>query len=197
MKKISTVIVLVLLAAVAVKAQDFKKFRVGVGAGYAMPGGEGSGGGLVFDIEPGYRINDKILANLRYEAAAIIRGTADATSASFDIAGIGSYTLNGQYYLMDGNFRPYVGLGFGMYKIAAASVDANSGGGGVSESAGSKFGFYPRIGFDAGHFTINLDYNIVGNTEAVITSGTTTTNTEFKNSYIGIRLGGYFGGGRK
>jgi hypothetical protein len=196
MKKISTVVVLILLAAVAVNAQEYKKFRVGTGIGYAMPGGEGSGGGILWALEPGYRVNDKILANFRYEAAAIIRGTVDATSASFDIAGIGSYTVNGQYYLMDGGFRPYVGLGLGMFSIAAASVEGNSSGGSVSETAGTKFGFYPRLGFDARHFTINIDYNFIPNTEATITSGTTSTTTEFKNSYIGIRVGGFFGGGR-
>ena len=197
MKKISTVLVLVLFTAVAVHAQEFKKFRVGTGLGYAMPGGSGAGGGILWALEPGYRVNDQILAQLRIEGALIVRGTVDETSASFDIAGISSYTVNGQYYLMDGNFRPYVGLGIGMFSIAAASVSGSSSGGGVSETAGTKFGFYPRLGFDAGHFTLNLDYNFVPNTEAVITSGTTSTTTEFKNSYIGIRVGGYFGGGRK
>jgi outer membrane protein W len=197
MKKITTVVCLMMIVALSASAQEYKKFRVGTGLGYAIPGGSGAGGGISFTIEPGYRVNDKILANLRWEAAAIVRGTVDETSASFDVAGIGSYTVNGQYYLMDGGFRPYVGVGFGMYNIAAASVDGGSNGGGVSETAGTKFGFYPRLGFDAGHFTLNLDYNIVGNTEAVVTTGTTPTKTEFKNSYIGIRIGGYFGGGRK
>ncbi len=197
MKKITTVLCLVLFVAVAAHAQEYKKFRVGTGLGYAMPGGSGSGGGLLYTIEPGYRVNDKLLVNLRIEGALVVRGTVDETSADFDIAGISSYTLNGQYYLMDGGFRPFVGAGFGTYKIASASVSGGTSGGGVAESAGSKIGFYPRIGFDAGHFTLNIDYNIVGNTKAVISSGTTTTNTEFKNSYIGIRIGGYFGGGKK
>jgi outer membrane protein W len=197
MKKITMFVGLMLIAAVAVNAQEYKKFRVGTGLGYAIPGGSGAGGGISWTLEPGYRVNDQILANFRYEAAAIIRGTVDETSASFDVAGIGSYTVNGQYYLMSGGFRPYVGVGLGMFSIAAASVDGGSNGGGVSETAGTKFGFYPRIGFDAGHFTLNLDYNIVGNTKAIVTTGTGNTTTEFKNSYIGIRVGGYFGGGRK
>jgi hypothetical protein len=197
MKKITSVLCFVLLAAVAVNAQEYKKFRVGTGLGYAMPGGKGSGGGVLYAIEPGYRINDQILANFRIEGAAIIRGTVDETSASFDIAGISSYSLNGQYYLMNGGFRPFVGVGLGMFSIAAAKVEGNSSGGGVSETAGTKFGFYPRLGFDAGHFTLNIDYNFVPNTKAVISGGTTPVSTEFKNSYIGIRLGGYFGGGKK
>lgn len=197
MKKITSVLCFILLAAVAVNAQEYKKFRVGTGLGYASASGKGASGGVLWALEPGYRINDQILANLRIEGALIVRGTADETSASLDIAGISSYTLNGQYYLMNGGFRPFVGVGFGMFSIAAASLDAGTSGGSISETAGTKFGFYPRLGFDAGHFTLNIDYNIVGNTKAVITSGTGTTNTEFKNSYIGVRLGGYFGGGKK
>jgi outer membrane protein W len=198
MKKITSVLCLVLFVAVAANAQEFKKFRVGVGAGYAMPSGEGAGGGVMWALEPGYRVNDQILANLRIEGAAIIRGTADATSASFDIAGVRSYTVNGQYYFNNNNFRPFVGVGFGIFSLAAAKFESNSGGtSGSSATAESKFGFYPRLGFDAKHFTVNLDYNFIPNTEAVISTGNGTVNTEFKNSYIGIRVGGYFGGGRK
>lgn len=197
MKKITTVLCFVLLGTLAVQAQEYKKFRVGTGLGYAIPGGKGAGGGISWTLEPGYRVSDQILAQLRIEGAAIIRGTVDETSASFDIAGISSYTLNGQYYLMSGGFRPYVGVGLGMFSIAAAKVDGGTSSGGVAETAGTKFGFYPRLGFDAGHFTLNFDYNFIPNTKAVIATGSTPVNTEFKNSYIGIRVGGYFGGGRK
>lgn len=190
MKKISTVLFFILLTAVAVKAQEFKKFRVGVGAGYAMASGKGSGGGVLFTVEPGYRLMDNVLLNLRWESAAVIRGTVNDTGASFDVAGIGSYTLNGQYYFSNENFRPFVGLGLGFYKLAAVSVSASSGGStSTAAAAESKFGFYPRLGFDAKHFTLNLDFNIIPNT--------TVGSNEFKNSYIGIRVGGYFGGGRK
>jgi outer membrane protein W len=189
MKKLSTVLCVILFAAMAVNAQELKTFRVGVGAGYAKPGGAGSGGGVLFTIEPGYRITDQILVNLRWESAAVVRGTVNDTGADLSVAGIGSYTLNGQYYLSDNSFRPFVGLGFGMYKLAAVSVSGSSTGGSTAAAAESKIGFYPRIGFDAKHFTLNLDYNFIPNT--------TAGAYEFKNSYIGIRLGGYFGGGRK
>ncbi|HYG00845.1 MAG TPA: outer membrane beta-barrel protein [Chryseosolibacter sp.] len=180
----------IMLTSSVLKAQDeFKKFRVGIGLGYAMASGKGSSGGVLFDIEPGYRITDQILVNLRYENAVIVRGSATETEVDLDAAGIGSYTLNGQYYFGSDMFRPYVGLGFGLYSLAAISVNAGSTGGGADVSAENKFGVYPRVGFDFRHFTMNLDYNIIPNT-------TGEAGTEFKNSYIGIRIGGYFGGGR-
>jgi len=196
-KRIGLLLVLVLSVAV-VKAQEFKKFRVGIGAGYAMPSGEGAGGGVMWALEPGYRVTDQILANLRIEGAAIIRGTADATSASLDVAGVRSYTLNGQYFFTTNNFRPFVGVGFGIYSLAAAKFEGNSNGvSGASASSASKFGFYPRLGFEYRHFVVNLDYNLIPNTQATISSSNGTVDTEFKNSYLGIRIGGYFGGGRK
>ena len=69
--------------------------------------------------------------------------------------------------------------------------DGNNGGDVELSESESKFGFYPRIGFDAGHFTIALEYNMIPATKVEGIDG------EFKNSYLGIRIGGFFGGGRK
>lgn len=186
MKRILTVAMLVLLTAAGSMAQEYKAFRVGIGLGYANASGKGAKGGVLWALEPGYRVNDQILANLRIEGAVIGRGYADETSASVDVAALGSYTLNGQYYFNNNNFRPFVGVGFGMFSLAAVSVSASTGGGSTEAvAAANKIGFYPRVGFDAGHFTLNLDYNIVPETAGI------------KNSYLGIRLGGFIGGGRK
>jgi outer membrane protein W len=186
MKRISTVLLLIVLTAATAVAQEYKAFRVGVGLGYANASGKGAKGGVLWALEPGYRVTDQILANLRIEGAVIARGSATETEISLDIAALGSYTLNGQYYFNNNNFRPYVGVGFGMFSLAAASVDVSAGGGSQEVvAAANKIGFYPRIGFDAGHFTVNLDYNIVPETAGI------------KNSYLGIRIGGFFGGGKK
>jgi hypothetical protein len=191
-KKITIMRSLMLLTAAAVLGQDFKKFRVGVGGGYAHPGGEGAKGGVLFYVEPGYRVNDMIIANLRMEFAGMVRGAGSATSGELDVATTGSYTVNGQYYFSNENFRPFVGAGFGIYKLASGSVAFDNSGSTtttVNVSAESKIGFYPRIGFDMRHFTVSIDYNIISPTEA----GT----YEIKNSYLGVRIGGFFGGGRK
>jgi outer membrane protein W len=190
MKKILTVAVVILLATAAANAQEFKKFRVGVAAGYAMPGGEGAKGGVCFAVEPGYRISDQLILGLRLESAVIVRGFSEDLGAGFDVdvAGIGSYTVNGQYYFSNESFRPFVGAGLGLYSLAAVKVDVSGFGSGEAAAAESKFGFYPRVGFDAGHFTLQLEYNLI--------PATKVDGGEFKNSYLGIKIGGYFGGGR-
>lgn len=185
---------LLLITVTAANAQEFKKFRVGVGAGYAIPGGNGAKGGVLFTIEPSYRISDQILLGLRWESAALIRGYSESVPDGIDlnIAAIGSFAASGQYYFSNEGFRPFVGAGLGLFTLAAIKYDDGSGSGtttiGTSES---KFGFFPRVGFDAGHFTLAIDYNIIPATKIDGDDGS------FKNSYIGIRVGGFFGGGKK
>ncbi|MEX2233702.1 MAG: outer membrane beta-barrel protein [Cyclobacteriaceae bacterium] len=192
MKRISTVLLLILVTAAGAAAQEFNPFKLGVGLGYAMPGGEGAGGGVLFAIEPAYRVNDAIAVGFRMEWAAVIRGLSTSID-SYDAsaAAIGSYTVNGNYYFSNGNFRPYVGAGVGLFTLAAAAVEASGTGGSAGAAAESKIGFYPRVGFDAGHFNISIDYNIIGKTTFE------GSDLEMKNSYIGIRIGGFFFGGRK
>lgn len=80
--------------------------------------------------------------------------------------------------MSNNNFRPYVGLRFGLFCMAAVSIDDGGSSVEVAESA-NEFGVYSRIGFDAGHFTFNIDYNILPRTKGL-------EDTEFKNSFIGF-----------
>jgi outer membrane protein W len=194
MKKTIILVSIFLTAVVTLHAQDYKKFRVGLGIGYAMAGGSGAKGGVLATIEPGYRVQDNILLGLRLESAVITRGLSEdfGDAISIDVAGIGSYTVNGQYYFNNNNFRPFFGLGLGLYSLAAIKVDVNFEGETESGEVDgeSKFGFYPRVGFDAGHFTMALDYNLIPTTKLE------GSDVEFKNSYLGIRAGFFIGGGK-
>lgn len=193
MKKFTCVLALALLASTFTYAQEYKKFKVGVGLGYAMASGSGSSGGVLFTLEPAYRLQDNLSIGLRMESAVIVRGFSQSTtSASISAAAIGSYTLNGQYYFGSTSFRPFVGAGVGMFSLAAVSESVSSGGSSASIAiaAESKIGFYPRVGFDYRHFNMAIDYNIIPAT----TSG---SGNDLKNSYIGIRVGAFFGGGKK
>ena len=145
---------LCVLFSVAANAQEYKPFRWAVGLGYAKPGGEGAGGGVLWATEFGYRFSDAICASLKIEGAAVVRGFSESVGDyDADVAGISSYTVNGIYYLSNNKFRPYVGAGLGLYSLAAVSM-SNTAVGAASES---KIGFYPRIGFDLGHFNINIE----------------------------------------
>lgn len=179
---------MMLVASIA-SAQDYKPFKLGLGLGYAKPGS--GGGGILIDLEPAYRINDDIAVGLRIESAVMAKISPDGTEAS--ASANGSYTVNGQYYLTSSKVRPYVGAGVGVYMLAAVSAsDTNAEVGG-----GSEIGFYPRLGLDIGNFNINIDYNIISSSESVMADGSGTTTGKIKNSYMGIRIGGYMFGGRR
>lgn len=181
--------ILVLVIGVATtSAQEFKPFKLGIGVGFTVPEG---GGGMLFDLEPAYRVNDQFAVGLRLEAALMAKKVGDQKASASANA---SYTVNGQYYLSDEVFRPYVGLGFGVFNMASLTVDDSSG----EIAAASKFGLYPRIGFDSRHFNLNLDYNLISATESSYDIGTgSMQDVKIKNSYVGFRLGLFLFGGRK
>lgn len=203
MKKLCTLIALSLVVTLAVNAQDYKKFRVGLGLGYALASGTGASGGVLFALEPSYRLKDNLSLGLRMETALIVSGVSGGSlSANASASALGSYTLNGQYYFgsADSNFRPFFGAGLGMFSLAAVSVTTGLLGGAVP-AAETVFGFYPRVGFDLGHFNVTLDYNLI---PATTIPGTPAIGPipaigggEVSNSYMGIRLGVYIGGGKK
>lgn len=187
MKKTLTIFVLALCVSTFGYAQEYKPFQLYLGLGYAAPAD--GGGGVIVDLEPSYRINDQLAVGLRLESAAMAKNFSGDISAETKVSAVGSYTVNARYYLGSSNFRPYVGAGIGVFVLGTVEVDVSGSTAGGDYDAGSKFGFYPRIGFDVGHFNMNLDYNIVGKNEE--------SGTELKNSYIGIRIGAFLFGGKK
>ncbi len=193
MKKLYVLFLLCSTLVTVTQAQEYRKFKVGFGLGYATSGGSGSSGGVLVTFEPAYRISDQLSIGLRLETAALTRGFSSSTFSSggtVGVAAVGSYTVNGQYYLGSGKFRPFVGAGLGLFSLASVSV--SSGGSSFDAAAAeSKFGFYPRVGFDYGHFNMALDYNLIPSTAVAGSSET------INNSYLGVRIGVFFGGGKK
>jgi hypothetical protein len=191
MKKAFSLIVLIIFTTLAVKSQNlnarkYKKLRVGLGVGYAIASGTDSGAGVIGTVEPGFLITDDVLVNLRFEGAMIVRGTDKGNGLEIDYATIASSTINAQYFFKFETLRPFIGAGFGMYHLPAMKFEYF----GLPEeiSAESKFGFYPRAGFDVGHFTICVDYNIIPPSKF--------EDSEFKNNHVAIRIGFHLGGGR-
>lgn len=195
MKKLVLLVVIFTVVVGNSFGQDFKKFKVGIGIGYGQPS-DGSGGILIY-LEPAYRVMDQLSVGLRIETAAFLDKPISGTSYTTGAFGVGSYTVNGQYYFSNNNFRPFVGVGLGMFTTAAASANINGSSYSITAST-SLFGFYPRVGFDLGHFNFSIDYNIMPAQETTVDLGALGTSKQTTNySYIGIRLGASIGGGRK
>ncbi|MBO0931146.1 hypothetical protein [Fibrella aquatilis] len=189
--------------AVTAQAQEFKPFKVNVSIGGAIPSG---GGGVLFAIEPKYGINDQIDVGLRLESALMARDlTVNGNTSSGNAQGAFSYILTGNYMLSDEGFRPFVGIGAGIYGIAGTGFTATSGTGGSTTNgninAASVFGGMGRVGFKTGHFVLGVEYNFIPNSNSIVydSNGTNKigTSVQSKNSYAGIKIGFDIGGGRR
>jgi outer membrane protein X len=201
MKNLLLILSLSTVVSLSAKSQEsvFKPFKVDVSLGYARPGGDGAKGGILFAVEPKYAIIPSLSVGLRMEAALVARFSGydengDAMDAS--VKGSASYIATGDYYFRaNKDFRPFTGGGVGIYSIAGIEASDNSG----EVSAGSKFGGLVRSGFEYGHFRFGIEYNIVPKTKfaGVDGDGNPTTGLTSDNSYLGIKLGVCFGGGRK
>lgn len=162
--------------------QTFKPFKVDIAVGYALPAGGGSKAGALFAIEPKYALNDNLAVGLRIEAALTAQGnfTGNETSNG-DVKASSSYLATVDYYLNTNGFRPFIGTGAGIFTNASANMSVQS----TSEvKSGSKFGFAPRIGFEAGHFRTAIEYNFAGKTQTI------------DHNYLGLKIGFFLGGGR-
>lgn len=161
---------------------------------------------MLFAIEPKYGINDQIDVGLRFEGAAmgrdvVVNGNTSSGNAQF----ASSFILTGNYMFSNEGFRPFVGIGAGIYGIAGTAFTATSGTGGTSTNgninAASVFGGMGRVGFKTGHFVLGVEYNLIPNSNSVVydSNGTNKlgTSVQSKNSYAGIKVGFDIGGGRR
>ena len=149
----------------------------------------------MFAIEPKYAVMDALSLGLRMEAAVMARGydlNNTTGDASVDVKAAASYVLTGDYYFSSNTVRPFAGAGVGLFSLAAASADETNGG---VATAKSKFGGLLRVGAEISHFRVGIEYNLVGKTDLKDASNATIGSS--KNSYIGIKIGGVIGGGRK
>lgn len=177
-----------LVAAIsAANAQSFKPFKFDLAVGYAIPGGKGAKGGLLFAGEPKYALNDQITLGLKGEFAFMARasfstnpdGTLATESAKVQASSVTQ--LTGDYYFSTNTFRPFAGAGIGFMRFASAGATPTTNADEITEiKTGTSFAATPRAGFEAGHFRMAVEYTIAKD----------------KAGYLGIKLGAFIGGGR-
>ena len=199
MKNVLAIFILSSILSLSAKSQesDLKPFKVDVSLGYAIPGGKGAKGGVLFAVEPKYAVMSSLSLGLRMEGAVVARFSGydengDAMDAS--VKASGSYLVTGDYYFTDNySFRPFAGGGAGIFSMATAEMNSNSG----EVSGGTKFGGMIRGGFELSHFRLGLEYNIIPKTTftGYDENGEITTGLTSKNGYIGIKVGVCIGGG--
>ena len=200
MKKLFLILLagtVVSFSATAQSEKSLKPFKVDVSVGYAMPGGTGSKGGVLFVVEPKYALMSQLSVGLRMEAAVIARFSGyqtDGTPSQVSVNAAASYLATGDYYFTDNySFRPFAGAGAGIFSLASAQANSNET---TGVSSGKKFGGMIRGGIELSHFRLGVEYNIVPSTKfnGYDSQGNIAKLTS-KNGYLGIKLGVCFGGG--
>ena len=162
------------------QSTTYKAFKVDVDLGYAIPSdGTGTKAGVTFTVEPHYRLDDAFAIGLRFEGAGL--GYDNQTDKQAKVSLLTSYCATAEYYFMKGGFRPFAGGGLGFFSQKAIAETDNSGDNSTIRASATKFGVFPRIGFEAGHFRMAATYDILGNNA----------------NYTSFTLGFFFGGGSK
>lgn len=175
-------------------AQKEGGFRVGLDLGVVPTNG---GGGALFSLEPKYNIKDNMNVGLRIGIAAIVRDINDSgATTSAKVAANGSYVATYDYYFNGAgkSFVPYIGAGAGYYSIANVELDDTNNSNDVNVDATGKMGGLVRGGFEWGKFRMGLEYNLVP--ESTLQDNNGNNRGTVANSYLGIHLGFYVGGGK-
>ncbi|MBP6182171.1 hypothetical protein [Flavobacterium sp.] len=194
MKKV-ILAVFITLVFTNVYSQKQGGFRVGLDLGYTVP--SNGGGGLLLSIEPKYNIKENMNIGLRIGAAAMIRDIQDnGATTSAKVSANGSYVATYDYYFNKSgkSFVPYIGGGAGYYSIAnvefSDAVDSDQ----MAIDAAGKMGALLRGGFEWGKFRMGLEYNLVPESNLQDMNGNNLGTVS--NTYLGIHLGFYVGGGK-
>ena len=171
-------------------------FRVGLDLGYTIP--SNGGGGVLFSIEPKYNIKDNMNVGLRIGAAAMVRDikTDENENTSAKISANGSYVGTYDYYFNASgkSFVAYLGAGAGYYSIANVEINDGNNNEDVALDANGKMGGLLRGGFEWGKFRMGLEYNLVPKSTLQDING--ANKGTISNSYLGIHLGFFVGGGK-
>jgi len=127
----------------------------------------------------GSAIIDQFSLGLRIEASATASiSTSGPNTSSLAISG--SYLATGNHYFTSILFPPFIEAGLGIFNTASVQDTSNS------ITTRFHFGGMPRAGFDINHFWMDVEYKLIPNNQL----------RNVKNSYLGIKLGVYFGGGK-
>jgi hypothetical protein len=195
MKKLIFTMYLTFVVAI-VSAQQQGAFRVGFDFGIAVPKG---GAGLLAAIEPKYNIADNMNVGLRLGSAILAKEIEYNTSSEEVKAEVGvnaAMLLTYDYYLNKGGRSAfYIGGGAGFFGLANVKVDEENSPDEISTvGVNRKAGGMVRLGFESGKFRMGVEYNLIPETELQNMNGTIVGTS--RNSYAGMHMGFYFGGGK-
>lgn len=193
MKKI-TFLFLILLTSFSF-AQEKGKFRASLDLGYATS--SDGGGGASLYLEPMYNIKDNISVGIRIGTPILFKkieffdGETSETTGDTNLNLIA--TLDYHFNKNNLSFVPFVGAGIGY--ILTPNIGANR----FSDidhkiQYSGKINGMIRGGFEWKKLRLSLDYNFIPKSDLIDIDGSKIGTS--KNSYFGINIGLFVGGGK-
>lgn len=166
------------LTRIFAQTRSYQAFKLDLATGLVIPAGKTIfDKRVVFSVEPKYNLTDHLSLGFRVEAApnTNLLGTDDVW-----IETISSYVLTGDYLFNKAkNFRPFFGLGAGMFNQTLMSVDPET------TTKSTTPGVVMRGGLELGHFRFAAEYNL------------TFFEHNKKMNYFGFKIGAFLWGNYK
>ena len=169
MKKVFLLIVLVCSLSLIARAQTtvYRPAYFGIGG---FRGDNGVSGNLTFELHSDPKTASNFSFGLRFQLA----GTPKA--------GYVSVCLTSDYYLYrpENGLRVFAGAGLGGFDELKAGTGYSDNLFNIN-SNGGNFGFFPRVGIEAGRFRLSAEYDFTGGVD----------------KYAAVDLGFFFGNSKK
>jgi hypothetical protein len=178
--------VFLLLISTASFSQTYRRVTFGTGTGFAFSNVYGP---LLF-LEPAYHISDAWSVGARLEGGLV--------SLRNNLTLVGSYTVNGHYFFSQNTFRPFAGIGLGIYAVETGPEKCDC----KTDASRNQFGAYPSIGFNYRHLLVKMEYNLVAGghimTTSIIPGSSGIPEAKFvKPDYLILKFGVLIGGGKR
>ena len=170
------------------QTKDFKIDKIDASFGLSYPKDaipNGFGIGVLTAIEPKKDINNFSVGTR--VGLNILRSTPDWDFVSknlidkFDV----SLLLTGDYYLTKGRFRPFLGIGTGLFLLSATEGYDITSENGKWKSYGVKFGGLARCGIEMPYVRVSFCYNYIGGKEK-------SSYGHINFDYISVTVSGWF-----
>lgn len=161
---------------------ELKFYRHEISIGFVKP--INSSLGFSFATEPKFTVINKLAIGLRLEGSIWV-GTDDQATLGYSESFSYSIVPTVDYYFTKSAFRPFVGIGYGLYFYPQS--------GSYYEKANNT-GMLGRAGFEAGHFRLGIQYNHI--TRNYKTNGNTIGHS-VNWGYVDLKLGVVIGSGNK
>lgn len=197
--KIRILIVLLFVFFQFTNAQKQNTFRGGGNIDVAIPSG-GIGAGANLDIR--YNILDNFNAGLKIGGMYSSRNFSadkEELTGSITVSVLNSYLIHSDYYFNFGRgiLAPYIGTGFGIYRISNVKLEINEKpdySNLLNFSKEMKPGALIRAGVEIGWFRIGAEYNFIHRSDLYdITKNPVSTTS---NSFFAITTGFYLSNAR-